>query len=260
MDHVTAKHQEGTVPENGPTSFTAIVSNEYGTEDIVTEDGVTLKENVAENIVTENDPKPSTSGIHLNKKGITLNEISSVKPSASAIDLGEGGTPLKNVPTPFKTCLFWPKAQTNKEKKRKTKEKLPAVATSELWKQYQQKKDNLKEEQEKAKEERKLKREAKQKISNIKTKQAKRKIISSSSSSEEDLHYQPQPPRSKINSKHLRGGEFVIVRYEGEYYPGVVKALTDKRGFGSVMQKGLTNTWKWPSKTAYIMIFGILWR
>lgn len=81
----------------------------------------------------------------------------------TAFVLNENGTPIKNVRTPFKTCLFWSKSQSE-EKKRKQKEKLPAVASSEKWKQFQQKKEEMKDKQEIPKQERKLQREAKQKI------------------------------------------------------------------------------------------------
>ncbi|KAI4455571.1 hypothetical protein MML48_9g00005871 [Holotrichia oblita] len=67
---------------------------------------------------------------------------------------------LADVPTPFKSCLFWPQ-QTKCDNKPRKKEKIPSVATSEQWKTYHFKKQKLKQGQEAAKEERKRKREEK---------------------------------------------------------------------------------------------------
>jgi len=57
--------------------------------------------------------------------------------------------------SPFKNKLFWPKPV---EKRKKSKEKIPTVATSEEWIQYHQKKEKEKFQKQQEIEERKKKR------------------------------------------------------------------------------------------------------
>jgi hypothetical protein len=48
-----------------------------------------------------------------------------------------------SVPSPFKRILFWPSSETKNVKKRR-KEKIPCVATTQQWKEYHTKKENEK--------------------------------------------------------------------------------------------------------------------
>lgn len=64
----------------------------------------------------------------------------------------------KDIPSPFKGALFWPKPITKKTV-RKIKEKIPSVATSDQWRDYHQRKELEKQRKEQEKEERKRKRE-----------------------------------------------------------------------------------------------------
>lgn len=51
--------------------------------------------------------------------------------------------------------------------------------------------------------------------------------------------------------KYLKKGTFIIVKYEGEYYPGKVDMDEDEKSdtvFVSVMEKSGLNNWKWPNK------------
>ena len=60
------------------------------------------------------------------------------------------------MPSPFKRILFWPSSETTNVKKRR-KDKIPSVATSQQWKEYHLKKENEKKklERKKRKEEKK---------------------------------------------------------------------------------------------------------
>lgn len=62
-------------------------------------------------------------------------------------------------PSPFKKTLFWPSTPTTSTQKRKSKEKVPAVATSVEWRQYFSKKEKEKTDKIKKIEENKRKRE-----------------------------------------------------------------------------------------------------
>lgn len=59
---------------------------------------------------------------------------------------------MSNVPSPFKKVLFWPQPTTTK--KRKNKEKIPSVVTSEAWQKYHMKKEEEKVRKQLEKEER----------------------------------------------------------------------------------------------------------
>lgn len=72
-----------------------------------------------------------------------------------------------NIPSPFKSVLFWPKERVYSQSNRKPKFKLPSVASSDTWKEYYRKKEaekNMKEEErtkrKRIREENKLKKEA----------------------------------------------------------------------------------------------------
>ena len=64
------------------------------------------------------------------------------------------------MPSPFKRILFWPSSETTNVKKRR-KDKIPSVATSQQWKEYHLKKENEKKKLEIEKLERKKRREEK---------------------------------------------------------------------------------------------------
>lgn len=77
-----------------------------------------------------------------NSDPITSQKIANVKRQL----LIDGET----IPTPFKNALFWPKTE-KKDNKRRKKEKIPFVATSEQWQQYHLKKEEAKLEKERQK-------------------------------------------------------------------------------------------------------------
>lgn len=63
---------------------------------------------------------------------------------------------LERIPKPFKDALFWPGPKKDINTKRKMKEKMPCVATSQKWRQLHEEKMRKKKEEEEAKEQRKL--------------------------------------------------------------------------------------------------------
>lgn len=110
-------------------------------------------------------------------QNVCINPISRVNPNvvvpstSNNIILDD----MTNVPTPFKTSLFWPKPTASKKPKR-AKDKVPSVATSEQWQSYHRKKQEDKENKEREKEERKRKRvEAKLKKEKEKERKSQRK-------------------------------------------------------------------------------------
>lgn len=84
---------------------------------------------------------------------------------------------IPNVPSPFKNTLFWPGNSTQNKKKR-LRDKIPAVATSDEWQQYHMTKEEEKVQKQKIKEDNKKKREEKrlQKIKEIEEKKEQRKL------------------------------------------------------------------------------------
>ncbi|KAK9709465.1 hypothetical protein QE152_g26615 [Popillia japonica] len=64
---------------------------------------------------------------------------------------------MVNIPSPFKSALFWPEEPKDAKPKR-SKEKIPSVVSSTQWKAYYKKKDNEKEEKKKKIAERQKKR------------------------------------------------------------------------------------------------------
>ena len=86
--------------------------------------------------------------INFNNHDSTLNITPGLIESDSAVP--------RDIPSPFKSTLFWPKLT---EKKKKSKEKIPTVATSEEWLQYHLYKENEKTKKQQDIEERRKKRE-----------------------------------------------------------------------------------------------------
>ncbi|CAH0547035.1 unnamed protein product [Brassicogethes aeneus] len=173
------------------------------------------------------------------------------------------GTPLKDVPTPFKQCLFWPVKKPTKKLKRTTKEKVPSVASSTQWQEYYKKKQEEKDQKEREKEERKRKREENKENKKLKKKKRpstgpKRRVLDDTSSSdssvevevqsEEETYFQINELSPKCDSKDLNIGDYVIVIYEGEFFPGLIQKINSTSAFVKVMVKSNINTWKWPVK------------
>lgn len=141
------------------------------------------------------------------------------------------------VPTPFKKNLFWPLAPTN-NKKRRVRDKLPAVVTSPQVIQYLQKKEETKKKKEDDKEKRKQVREAKKiekeeqkkmAAEEKRKKKQKREISSSSDSSvsvETGSDIEVEENNSDVNEENielvnnfckenLKEGDFILAKFMG---------------------------------------------
>ncbi|KAF2887298.1 hypothetical protein ILUMI_18875 [Ignelater luminosus] len=102
-------------------------------------------------IIAEQSTPPVTPGP--SNKVVGVQDIV-VKPAEKPPETNTSSS----VNSPFKSALFRPR-QITPETRRRTKDKIPSVATSEQWWKYHQKKQEDKERKEKVKEERKAKRE-----------------------------------------------------------------------------------------------------
>lgn len=56
-----------------------------------------------------------------------------------------------------------------------------------------------------------------------------------------------QSPEQNFKPINRQAGAFVVFRYEGHLYPGVIEGCTDDGAIVSAMQKAL-KSWKWPAK------------
>lgn len=158
------------------------------------------------------------------------------------------------MPSPFKNALFWPKCDENRPKKRKPKlKRTPTVAISDDFIEYQRRLDNEK----KRKIEEQLKRKEKRLIQKVSMKNLEQREESDNSETVDDENLMPETldetPKTAADENwrlNLKSGDFVVVTYEGELYPGCVlenieegyKIKTmDMCGGGSLY-------WKWPEK------------
>lgn len=162
-------------------------------------------------------------------------------PGCSGINSTPEKNPDKNavqplIPSPFKRNLFWPEPSPS-NKKRRSKEKIPAVVTSDQYKAYLKKKDDEKKKKEEEKEIRRLQREAKKIVkqevvdTNKKVAKRKKKDISSDSDNEDDDEddcLSPIPP-SQEDLDNLAINSWVVVPYiideKKEYFVGQVKSI-----------------------------------
>ncbi|XP_030767162.1 uncharacterized protein LOC115890938 [Sitophilus oryzae] len=136
------------------------------------------EENVTEN-QQANKTTPYINGDRLleNQYDVQLKELSSeiskkkipdedeVTPEKNRGSLSEQNDSFSNIlpdvsiPTPFKTSLFWPEPSSTKKTNIKRKVKIPSVGTSDAWREYYIKKENLQKKAIEEKEDRKRKRQ-----------------------------------------------------------------------------------------------------
>lgn len=161
------------------------------------------------------------------------------------------------VPSPFKSILFWPENKKT-ENKKKSILKVPSVATSEQWKAYYKNKQEAKDKKEEEKENRKRQRQ--DKLKNKQTKTSKRDINCKNPSlrnvkrkiyvdgDTENASSSSETTNNELNKdRNFKVGDYVIVDYLNIKFPGVIEDLQKGQAFVSVMtQSG--NNWKWPIK------------
>ena len=183
------------------------------------------------------------------------------------------------VPSPFKKHFFFKSTEVNKETKMKSKEKLPAIAFGEAIKNYQrlkiEKKENLAKlkleranERQRKKAERvaqidQRKAERRRKSEETKTAKAKKirkklsfssassessaKITSGESDMEEEENEEEDEGDRNGTPPQKVDGEFVIVKYDAKFYPGViVKAFPATASISAMTPVG--RLWKWPER------------
>nr|XP_023025875.1 uncharacterized protein LOC111513886 [Leptinotarsa decemlineata] len=153
------------------------------------------------------------------------------------------------IPSPFKKALFWPEATTSKKPVKNKKEKIPSVTTSDAWKEYYLKKEGKKEKQMEEKENRKRKREEKK--NTPKPKNTRRQLHIKKNNNESSCIDKPNENEKASTSgdcgkSNFSVDDFVIVNYEGKYYPGVIKNIADGKAFISTMTTSSLRQWKWP--------------
>ncbi|KAJ8941959.1 hypothetical protein NQ314_010178 [Rhamnusium bicolor] len=158
-------------------------------------------------------------------------------------------TNFTNVPSPFKSSLFWPKPIISNKPKR-SKEKVPSVATSEQWRTYHKKKQENKENKEREKEEHKNK--PKKTTKRKQTPRNNEDEFSSDSSIEITFESEGEgddwAERSSFEDYMFRDDDYVIIKYDDSYYPGKIKETNiDGSEFRvSAMEKSGILNWKWP--------------
>ncbi|CAG9831340.1 unnamed protein product [Diabrotica balteata] len=262
-----SKYVEQTNNEN-VTKIIEIVGNKREEETIFEADGkIKCSEQLSDETTKKCSEQASdeitVKGVETIEKEIVKNndkeEIDEAKENKNMI--------LKNnkdallIPSPFKSILFWPDGSTNKKSGRVVKEKVPSVCSSEQWKEYYLKKENEKTEKENAILDRKKKREEKKlQLQEEKEKRSvkklyrpsavefvKKNIFLNGKNTEDNsvgVEKKETTPKSEINVT-----DYVIVRYEGEKFPGKVKKISNYNGFfvSAMVASGL-NYWKWPSE------------
>lgn len=181
---------------------------------------------------------------------------------SSSIEL-QNDSDQENIPTPFKKVLFWkPKIGEKEKVKRKLREKIPAVASSEKWKEFNNRKEAKKEKDEeekrkrkqqrleniKQREELKLKKKSKNKnngkIKDLAIENNRKKNISFSSDTEiENVLTKPDNLEFDI-------GDYVIVTYDDSRFPGLIISVI-KGNEEEFVVKTMTRSgpnWRWPNK------------
>lgn len=170
------------------------------------------------NILVEIDPTDEMGNEKSNAHGFNKVEVT---PSKSTVVTS---SPIDNklkYPTPFKNALFWPESCQIKPNEKKRKAKLtPTVAVSDEFIEYQKRVKAEKAKKLEIKENRKLK---KHKILNDETDKRK-------------------PETDKISI-----GDYVVVKYEGEFFPGMILNLKSTEVEVKTMTMSGLN-WKWPER------------
>lgn len=188
------------------------------------------------------------------------------RPQSEIVDMQSLHTSQQSrFPTPFKNSLLWPETPSSSKNKKMVKKKLiPTVASSEEYIEHQrrlmqEKKDKI----EKA-EQRKIDRINKKTGQQQKEKtKGKKSAMSLNNLQEESTNKELNEERkenTKNREKICKGpvtGDFVVVNYEGEKFPGqILRICNDKPGHPKYVVKTMTMSgfvngrvnWRWPDK------------
>lgn len=170
---------------------------------------------------------------------------------------------LQPISPAFASAIVWPSESPVKgNQKRRKKVRLPDAVNCGEWMQYWNEKENIK----KKEEEKKALKAANRKMS-AKNKMLKKNKKKDSGSDEEIPVVPRKMRRLRIYSdsdddnvplivhKSLevtanpKKGDYVIVRYEGEYFPGTVENIDGDLYEISTMIFSVGNTFRWPEQT-----------
>jgi len=138
-------------------------------------------------------------------------------------------TQKKGIPSPFKNALFWPDTPVSTTKSGKVKRKItPSVAVADEFMAYQIK----------------LKKEKDEKLSKSKSKAKGKK----KSNGNEDENVKNS--MTDANTTEITKGDYVVILYEGEKFPGLVLDIEGPKFKikTMAMAMGIQNRWKWLDK------------
>ncbi|KAF9411724.1 hypothetical protein HW555_009553 [Spodoptera exigua] len=248
---------------------------------LLTMEHPTTNNNIFESVSTPKIPNEVSSDGNVAIPGPS-NYRDTITPQKNTLDAALGII----VPSPFKRNLFWPENEHNKKKTRIKREKIPSAVTSQAWREYHEKKEIEKKKLEQEKAERAKIRQEKKMLKEKTAEERKIKkqktVNEGREDSDLDIEYaesgdsyveeidkdlsegitkrqkrQPKQmdvPLMKLNtSKSVAGpkislGCYVIVLYEGEYFPGKVENVNEKQYEVSTMTLSTGNSFRWPEK------------
>ncbi|XP_023315489.1 uncharacterized protein LOC111693849 [Trichogramma pretiosum] len=149
------------------------VINEFVAQDVelVIESDINLSEiTVDDMVIVEDSPESSNQALSncLSNKDTNCKVLKEIElnsnPSTTIKNEDVKKPEAQHVSKIFKDILFYPKKEPAKPGKRQPKEKVPAVATGDIWRKWKKEKEDQKDLAEKIKKERKILREARTKI------------------------------------------------------------------------------------------------
>uniref|UniRef100_A0A1Y1LYU9 HTH CENPB-type domain-containing protein n=1 Tax=Photinus pyralis TaxID=7054 RepID=A0A1Y1LYU9_PHOPY len=202
------------------------------------------------NGVVEIEQNPS------NPTEIILEDVHNMSPEPGPSTRPDWQTPLQRellyyeekekegfkVPTPFKRCLVYPKTpdqKTLKTPKRRIKI-FPAVVSSGKYREFYNNEVN--------------KKAGKERSKSVKKSSAACK--ESSSESDMDVPYEDEDlDLSEAENVTLEKDRHVIVKYEEQYYPGIVLKHDPEGAEVRTMVSAGVQSWKWPTKEDVLYYF-----
>lgn len=151
----------------------------------------------------------------------------------------------------FSNAILWPTESPikNTGRKKSSKQRLPDAIGSAQWVMYWNEKKKEKEDKEKkslARAEKKMLKDA-EKNDQPKRKR-KKKVFVESDSDDDDIPLNSLPQKPTNLEDTLEMGSYVIVKYEGEYFPGQIKNIDGCNAEVSTMVLSSATTFKWPEK------------
>lgn len=153
----------------------------------------------------------------LNENKITeiLQELSSENKETENKETINTDVVSNQYPTPFKKALFWPETPRSAGKKKFKKRLTPSVATADEFLNYQQRIHN-------------------------------EKILKESKKNNKKTKTKTKTVENEISS--INKGDYVVIIYEGEKFPGKVLEVINKSNFKIKTMTFSGKNWRWPEK------------